>query len=35
VLSLLKDLFTVVVGPVVVGVIIELIKRWLDALDDD
>ncbi|QDR74360.1 type I toxin-antitoxin system Fst family toxin [Lacticaseibacillus paracasei] len=27
---MLKDLFTVVVGPVVVGVIIELIKRWLD-----
>nr|WP_252263306.1 type I toxin-antitoxin system Fst family toxin [Lactiplantibacillus plantarum] len=26
----MKDLFTVVVGPVVVGVIIELIKRWLD-----
>ena len=35
VLFVLRDLFTIVVGPVVVGVIIHLIERWLDALDDD
>jgi hypothetical protein len=30
----MRDFLTIVVGPVVVGVIIHVIERWLDALDD-
>jgi len=35
VLFMLQQIFTLIVAPIIVGLVIELVSRWLDEKDDD
>ena len=35
VLFMLKQIFTLIVAPIIVGLVIELVSRWLAEKDDD